>query len=135
MNIKEILKNKKILLAAAAVCVAMIALLAIFWPDAKPVFTVESFTIETEVVNYEYMDDTVNYTGTGVLRCSDAKNTYLVLVEYTDATSEENTGNMLIVVQNGVGVLSTHDYGIENTTEEPQYSFTVLNYTKMENVQ
>ncbi|MBR4888896.1 MAG: hypothetical protein IKU17_07115 [Clostridia bacterium] len=135
MNIKEILKNKKILLAAAAVCVAIIALLVIFRPDAKPAFMVESFTIETEVVNYEYMDDTVNYTGTGVLRCSDAKNTYLVLVEYTDATSEENTGNMLIVVQNGVGVLSTHDYGIENTTEEPQYSFTVLNYTKMENVQ
>ncbi len=90
-------------------------------------FKIESFNMETEKNTYTYSEDTVSYSGKGVISCTDASTNYLVLIQEINKSSLE-TNYITVIVHNGTGSFSTYDSSYLGTTEKPEYEFNIIGF-------
>lgn len=90
-------------------------------------FKIKSFSIDTETTTHTYSDDSVTYTGNGIISCENTDNDYIVLLEQINKTENE-TDYYTVVVHNGEGIFSTYDSSFSGTTQKPDYEFNILGY-------
>lgn len=90
-------------------------------------FKIESFSIDTETTTYTYSDDSVTYTGNGVISCQNTTNDYMVLLEQINKTENE-TDYYTVIVHNGKGIFGTYDSSYSGATEKPDYEFNIIGY-------
>ena len=91
------------------------------------VFNNESFDMETEKTTYTYSDDSLTYSGKGIISCKNKDNDYLVLIEEKNNINNETDYNY-IVVHNGKGEFSTYDSSYLGVKEKPSYEFNIIGY-------
>lgn len=115
--------------------VIIIAIIGAIFLLKKPKFEVEEFTITEKITEYDSIPDSINYTGEGVIKTSDKKHTYLVVLKTTlksggNETSREKE-NQIVIVNDGQGEFYTFDYGDEGEITKPKYKFEILGSIKI----
>lgn len=97
-------------------------------------FKITNFQIDKEVNEYEYIDNTVSYTGEGIISTTSIDKNYMVIISITlESGGDENSieqEHLVIPVVDGIGKVVTYDYGNEGTIEKPSYKFEILGYTE-----
>ena len=138
IKVHTILLYVGLFLAATALGVSCLSLLgqSVF---RTPVFSVTGFTLEKEVQEYEYIENTVTYSGSGYIVTEDRKNDYLVLLETKTISGGmeegEDSRHHYVVVHEGKGTFSTYEYGDVGTLEKPVYEFQILGYIPFNKVE
>lgn len=138
ITVHTILLYVGLFLAVTALAVSCISLLGRN-VLGTPVFSVTGFTLEKEVREYEYIENTVTYSGSGYIVTEDKKNDYLVLLETKTVSGgmdgDEEPVYRYVVVHEGKGTFSTYEYGDVDTLEKPVYTFQVLGYFAFNSVE
>lgn len=126
-------KNK--ILGMVAIAVIFVIVLIVVFISKKTKFEIKDFSISKEVVEYEYIDDTVYYEGEGTIITKDKKGTYIVVVRrklISGGKKGAKTENVsTVIVTEGKGQFATFDSGSEGEIEKPKYEFEVLGYIKL----
>ena len=89
--------------------------------------------METEKNTYTYAEDSVSYSGKGIITCKDTNGDYIVLIEEINKASNE-TNYIPIIVHNGKGEITTYDSNYSGTIEKPEYEFNIIGYRKFRTI-
>lgn len=76
-KVKSLLKKWWFWTAIAVVIIAIILIIVL----NKPKFEIDDFDIKKDIIEYEYIDDTVTYSGEGKITTKDKKGVYLVALK------------------------------------------------------
>lgn len=128
----ETAPNNKILLTIIiSVIISVVVMLVITaWANndaSLSDFKIESFNLDTEKTTYTYSEDSLSYTGRGIISCKNKDNDYIILVEKKNRVNNE-VEYIDIIVHNGVGELLTYDSSYSGATQKPEYEFNIIGY-------
>lgn len=125
----------KIILIAVVLSVLINLIIEIWSNDniSNKSFKIESFNMETEKNTYTYAEDSVSYSGKGIITCKDTNGDYIVLIEEINKASNE-TNYIPIIVHNGKGEITTYDSNYSGTIEKPEYEFNIIGYRKFRTI-
>ena len=98
-----------------------------------PQFQVSNFTMDSEITEYDYIDDYITYEGQGFINeTTNNGNNYLVVLKQTLVSGgvgyAEPVVYKFISVIDGSGEFSTYDYGTIFEVDEPSYDFEIIGY-------
>jgi len=108
--------------------------------DEEDAITIEDFSVEnyvqtSEISEYEYIEDTIRFSGAGEIAVSDKKNSYFVAFKRTlvsgGGESSDKESYQIIIVENGSGKFTTYTSGDVSVTTEPKYEFEILGFTQL----
>ena len=98
-------------------------------------FSVENYKQTSEIIEYEYIEDTIRFMGDGEIAVSDKENSYFVAFKRTlvsgGGESSDKETYQIIIVENGSGKFSTYTSGDLSVTSEPKYEFEILGFTQL----
>lgn len=122
-----------IISAIASMIISLIGCISLIkWANGYNL-SVEDFTVSDFSFNEDTDDYYTSYDGEARLYCKDTSQPYLVVVATTltsGGTTKEigKTATGIIIVNNGVGTISTYDYGETGEISQPTYKIEVLGF-------
>lgn len=103
---------------------------------APPEFAITNVSYEQEITEYEYIEDTISYRGSGLIIEKTGKDCdYLLLFSRTLVSGGSgdigDSDYFTIPMIDGFADFATYDYGDVGTITAPQYEFEVLGYIEL----
>lgn len=132
MNKKEILIVVIISVIASMILSLIVCASLISWANGYNL-SLNDFTVSEMSYNRDAETYYTSYDGEARIYCKDTSQPYLVVVSRTliSGGSEDNIGKKItdiIVVDNGVGTISTYDYGETGEITQPKYEIEILGF-------
>ena len=95
--------------------------------------TVDDFTVSGITYNQDIDTYYTSYDGEARIYCKDTSQPYLLVVSLTlvsggKAEDIGRTETGLVIINNGVGTITTYDYGENGEITQPQYEIKVLGF-------
>lgn len=130
-------KKKVLVIVIISVVASMIVSLIscaslISWANGYNL-SLDDFTVSEMSYNRDADTYYTSYDGEARIYCKDTSQPYLVVVSSTliSGGSEDDIGKKItgiIVVENGVGTISTYDYGETGEITQPRYEIEILGF-------
>jgi len=100
---------------------------------SEPQFAISDLIMDSEITEYDYIDDYVTYEGEGsITETTGSSADYLVVLKETlvsgGVSYAEPVTYMIISVVDGSGDFSTYDYGTVFEVDEPTYNFEIIGF-------
>ncbi len=101
--------------------------------DSEPQFSISDLIMDSEITEYDYIDDYVTYEGEGsITETTGSSADYLVVLKQTlvsgGVSYAEPVTYMIISVVDGSGDFSTYDYGSVFEVDQPTYDFEIIGF-------
>ena len=132
MDRKNLLITVIISVIASMIISLIGCMLLIRWANGYNL-SVDDFTV-SDISYIEDIDDYyTSYSGEARIYCKDTSQPYLLVVSTTlisggktEDIGQTSTG--IVIVNNGVGIVSTYDYGEAGEISQPNYNIEVLGF-------
>lgn len=128
----KFITRKKLLIVG--IILMMLLIIILFLAFSKVKFEVTNFAITSETTEYEYINNTTTYDGTGLIITQEKKGTYLVAMKVKlRSGGDENSKkeySTIVMVNDGKGEFNTFESGEKGKITKPEYEFEILGYIK-----
>ena len=98
-------------------------------------FSVENYSQEADIHEYEYSEDSVYWRGDGEIKVSDKRGVYVLVLKTTLVSggnrSDRKESKGIVIIENGSGTFSTFSSGDLKDTTEPSYDFEIIAFTAL----
>lgn len=122
-----------IISAIASMVISLIGCMSLIrWANGYNL-SVDDFTVSEITYNEDADDYYISYDGEARIYCKDTSQPYLLVVSTTLISGGKTedigkTSTGIVIVNNGVGTLSTYDYGKTGEILQPNYKIEVLGF-------
>ena len=98
-------------------------------------FSVENFSLESDIREYEYIEDQIYWDGDGEVTVSDKRGVYIVILKTTLTSggnrNDRKESTRIVIVENGSGPFYTYSSGDLIDTPEPSYDFEIVAFVAL----
>jgi len=98
-------------------------------------FSAENFSLESEIREFEYSEDSIYWRGEGEIKVSDRSGVYIVILKTTLTSGGNRTDKKessgFVIIENGSGTFNTFSYGDLKDTPEPSYDFELIAFAAL----